>query len=127
MKKLILLTLCFSLICFSCKKTPFSPVGPTDVRIRNLTGSALTEVAVKIKEEELAFGTIDISTLSEYHRFKTAFPKAYIFAKINLDTISTGPVDFTYMNYFGQVKMTYDVTVENNRLKIKNVTLDSPL
>jgi hypothetical protein len=93
----------------------------------NLTGSALTEVVVRIKDEAITFGTIDIGNISEYHRFKTAFPKAYISAKINSDTISTGPVDFTYMNYFGQVKMTYDVIVENSRLKIKNVTLDSPL
>jgi uncharacterized beta-barrel protein YwiB (DUF1934 family) len=128
MKKLYVITLLLLVICcFSCKKTPFSPEGPTDVRIRNLTGSSLTEVVVKVKDEQIAFGTIDINNVSEYHRFKTAFPKAYISARINSDTISTGPVDFTYMNYFGQVKMTYDVTVENSRLKIKNVTLDSPL
>jgi hypothetical protein len=128
MKKLYVITLLLLVICcFSCKKTPFSPEGPTDVRIRNLTGSSLTEVVVRVKDEQIAFGTIDINNLSEYHRFKTAFPKAYISARINRDTISTGPVDFTYMNYFGQVKMTYDVTVENSRLKIKNVTLDSPL
>jgi len=128
MKKLYVITLLLLVICcFSCKKTPFSPEGPTDVRIRNLTGSSLTEVVVRVKDEQIAFGTIDISNVSEYHRFKTAFPKAYISAGINSDTISTGPVDFTYMNYFGKVKMTYDVTVENSRLKIKNVTLDSPL
>lgn len=128
MKKLYVITLLLLVICcFSCKKTPFSPEGPTDVRIRNLTGSSLNEVVVRVKDEQIAFGTIDINNVSEYHRFKTAFPKAYISARINRDTISTGPVDFTYMNYFGQVKMTYDVTVENSRLKIKNVTLDSPL
>jgi hypothetical protein len=128
MKKLYVITLLLLVICcFSCKKTPFSPEGPTDVRIRNLTGSSLTEVVVRVKDEQIAFGTIDINNVSEYHRFKTAFPKAYISARINSDTISTGPVDFTYMNYFGQVKMTYDVTLENSRLKIKNVTLDSPL
>lgn len=128
MKRLYVIALLLLVICFfSCKKTPFSPEGPTDVRIRNLTGSVLTEVAVKIRDEEIAFGEIGINTVSEYHRFKTAFPKAYIFARINQDTISTGQVDFTYMNYFGQVRMTYDVTVENSLLKIKNVTLDSPL
>jgi hypothetical protein len=128
MKRLYVITLLLLVICcFSCKKIPFSPEGPTDVRIRNLTGAALTEVAVRIKDEKITFGTIDINIESDYHRFKTAFPKAYIFARINTDTISTGPVDFTYMNYFGQVKMTYDVTLENRLLKIKNVTLDSPL
>jgi len=128
MKKLIVITLLLHVFCcFSCKKTPFSPEGPTDVRIRNLTGSALMETVLRIKDEEITFGTIDLNNTSDYYRFKTAFPKAYISARINRDTISTGPVDFTYMNYFGQVKMTYDVVIENNLLKIKNVTLDSPL
>ncbi|HBC79170.1 MAG TPA: hypothetical protein DEO60_14155 [Bacteroidales bacterium] len=128
MKKLYVITLLLLLICcLSCKKTPFSPEGPTDVRIRNLTGSVLTETLVRIKEEEIPFGTIDINNTTGYHRFRTAFSKAYISARMNGDTISTGPVDFTYMNYFGQVKMTYDVNLENNRLTIKNVTLDSPL
>jgi hypothetical protein len=128
MKRLYVITLLLLVICcFSCKKTLFSPAGPTDVRIRNLTGSDLTDIVVRIKEEKIPFGKIDINNTSGYHRFKTAFPKAYISARINGDTISTRPVDFTYMNYFGQVKMTYDVNLENNRLIIKNVTLDSPL
>lgn len=127
MKRLLLITLFLSIICFSCKKLEFSPEGPTDVRIRNISGSTFTEVIVRIKKEEISFGTIEVNNVSEYHRFETAFPKAYISAKINRDTISTGSVDFTYMNYFGQNKITYDVTVENKLLKIKNVTLDSPL
>ena len=128
MKKLYVITLLLLFICcLSCKKTTFSPEGPSDVRIRNISGSAFTEVVVKIKDEEIAFGTIDVNNTSEYHRFETAFPKAYISAKTNNSPITTGPVDFTYMNYFGQNKITYDVTVENNLLKIKNVTVDSPL
>jgi hypothetical protein len=126
MKKLLIISL-FLPILLSCKKPAISPEGPTDVRIRNLSESAYTEVVIRIKDEEIGFGTIDKNSVSEYRRFKTAFPKAYISARINRDTISTGPVDFTYMNYFGQVRMTYDVIIENNLLKIKNVTLDSPL
>jgi hypothetical protein len=128
MKKQYAITLLLLLICcFSCKKTAFSPEGPTDVRIRNISGSTFTETVVRIKDEEIVFGTIDINNVSDYHRFETAFPKAFISARINRDSLSTGQVDFTYMNYFGQNKITYDVTVENNLLKIKNVTVDSPL
>jgi hypothetical protein len=111
----------------ACKKVSISPEGPTDVRISNLSELTFTEVIVRIKDEEIVFGTIDKHVVSEYYRFETAFPKAFISARINGDTISTGPVDFTYMNYFGQVRMTYNVIIENRRLKIKNVTLDSPL
>lgn len=127
MKKLFLIALLLPVVFLSCKKTEFSPEGPTDVRIRNVSNFIFTDAVVRIKDEEIVFGTINNSNITEYHRFKTAFPKAYISAKINNDTISTGPVDFTYMNYFGQQRLTYDVIVENDRLKINNVTLDSPL
>ena len=126
MKRLLIITI-FLTILLSCKKTAISPMGPTDVRIRNLSEVTLTEVIVTIEDEEISFGTIEKNTESDYHLFKTAFPKAYISATLNGDTISTGAVDFTYMNYFGQVRMTYDVIIENRLLKIKNVTIDSPL
>jgi len=126
MKKILLLLLVvFALI--SCKKTEFVPEGPTDVRMRNVTNSLFADVVIKIKDEEISFGEIGANSLSEYHRFKTAFPKAYISAEINGETISTGPVDFTYLNYFGQVKLTYEVLIENNLLKINNAILDSHL
>ncbi len=128
MKKLLVITLLLHISCiFSCKKAEFSPVGPTDVRIRNISGTELTNVLVRIKEEEISFGTIGINSTSGYHRFEAAFPKAFISAGVNNEILNTGPVDFTYMNYFGQNKITYDVSVENKLIVIKNVTLDSPL
>jgi hypothetical protein len=128
MRKILVITLLLHVFsCFSCKKTEFSPVGPTDVRIRNISGTELTNVSVRIKEEEISFGTISINATSEYHRFETAFPKAFISAGVNNAYLDTGPVDFTYMNYFGQNRITYEVSVENSLIVIKNVTLDSPL
>jgi hypothetical protein len=126
MKKLFIIALLIPLL-ISCRKTVISPEGPTDVRIRNLSGSVLNDIVVKIEEEEIEFGTLEVNGISNYHRFKTAFPKAFISAKVNGDSISTGAVDYTYMNYFGRVKMTYDILIENNLLKINNVTLDSAL
>lgn len=87
----------------------------------------LTNVVVRIKEEEILFGTISANGISEYHRFEMAFPKAYISAGVNNESLNTGPVDFTYLNYFGKNRITYDLAVENRLLVIKNVTLDSPL
>jgi hypothetical protein len=128
MKKILVITLLLHVICcFSCKKTEFTPAGPTDVRIRNISGTELINVSVRIKEEEISFGTIGTNSTSGYRRFETAFPKAYISAGVNDENLNTGPVDFTYMNYFGQNKITYDVSVENGLIVIKNVTLDSPL
>lgn len=126
MKKLYFVVLFLTLL-IACKKTEFSPEGPTDVRVRNMSGYDFIEVKVGIKEEEISFGTIEQNSTSEYHRFKTAFPKAFISADIDENTLTTGQVDYTYMNYFGLVKLTYDVIVENQQLKIINVTLDSEL
>lgn len=128
MRKILVITLVLhAVFCFSCKKTEFSPEGPTDVRIRNISGTELVNVSVKIKEEEISFGNIGINETTGYQRFETAFPKAYISAEVNDESLNTGPVDFTYMNYLGQNKITYDVSVENKLIVIKNVTFDSPL
>ena len=128
MKKFFLVLLI--LTALFCKKQEFSPEGPTDVRIRNLTDLPFTDVVVNIKGEEITFGEINQKNVSDYHRFKTAFPKAEISAKINGEIFSTGSVDYTYLNYFGQMRLTYEVLIEsidNKKLKINNIILDSTL
>ena len=105
-------------------------MGPSDLRIRNLTDLPFTEVVVNIKGEEITFGDINGRRVSEYRRFEKAYPKAEISAKINGEIFSTGSVDYTYMNYFGQVQLTYEVFIENidnKKLKINNVILDAAL
>ena len=75
-------------------------------------------------------GTIAPGLVSEYFRFEKAYSKAEISAKINGVTFSTEPVDYTYLDYKGQVKMTYEVEISdlNNKvLKIKNVILEEAL
>jgi hypothetical protein len=126
MKRLFLASLLIIAV-ISCKKMEFAPEGPTDVRIRNLSTGTFTDLKVKIKDEEIIFGKIDSLGVSDYHRFKTAFPKAEISATINGIQYSTGSVDYTYMNYFGQVRLTYELKFENNALEIFNVVLDSHL
>ena len=114
----------------SCKKQEFSPVGPTDVRIRNLSDINFTDLTVIISGETILFGSLNAQSVSDYHRFVKAFPKAEITAKINNEIFSTGSVDYTYLNYFGQVKLTYEVFIEsldNKKLKINNVILDAAL
>jgi len=128
MKKLLLCLII--LTALSCKKKEFSPEGPTDVRIRNLSDQTFVDLIVNIKGEEITFGDINAGSVSDYHRFKTAFPKAVISTKINGEIFSTGPVDYTYMNYFGLMRITYEVFIEsidNKKLKISDVIPDSKL
>jgi hypothetical protein len=136
MKKIILaLFLILSLL--ACKKRHLSPEGPTDVRVRNLSELTFTEVIVTTSEKQgdtLTFGNIASNTVSEYFRFKKAYPKAEISAKINIGgaliQFSTGPVDYTYMQYIGRDKITYEVYISNptnHVLSISNVIEEEPL
>jgi hypothetical protein len=136
MKKIILLSfLLLSLL--ACKKNHFSPEGPTDVRVRNLSELTFTDVTVSTSEKQgdtLSLGNISTGSVSEYFRFKKAYPKAEISAKINiggtLTEFSTGPVDYTYMQYIGQDKITFEVNISNaanHILTISNVIEEEPL
>src|SRR5450759_943490 len=102
MKKIIVISFIL-LAVLACKKKHFSPEGPTDVRIRNISDQAFSEVVVSTSEnagDTIALGNIPSGSVSEYSRFKKAYPKAEISAKINIGgtlvKFSTGAVDYTY-------------------------------
>jgi hypothetical protein len=136
MKKLILVSL-IVLSVLACKKTEFTPEGPTDVRIKNISDITFNEVVVstsEIKGDTLAFGNILSGATSEYIRFSKAYPKSEISAMIAVNgalvKFSTGPVDYTFMNYIGQDMITYEVFISNmntHKLEINKVVLDAPL
>jgi hypothetical protein len=136
MKKLLILPLIF-LAVFSCKKTKFSPEGPTDVRVRNLSDVTFSEVVVSTSENETdkaSFGDIMTGSVSEYFRFTKAYPKAEISAKIDVGgsavEFSTGSVDYTYLNYIGRDRITFEVYISdfnNRKLTISNVILEEAL
>ena len=136
MKKLLIISLLL-LSVLACKKKGFSPEGPTDVRIRNISDLVFTEVIVSTSEktEDVdTLGNIDAGGVSAYSRFLKAYPEAEISAKINISgslvKFSTGPVDYTYMQYLGQDKITYEVdtsTLNKGELTIRNVITEEPL
>ena len=129
MKKVLYLVL-ISVAVISCKKTEFSPEGPTDVRVKNISDVTFKEVIVKIKEETDTLGDIVSGDTSEYHRFEIAYSKAEISAKINGILFSTGAVDYTYMDYKGQVRLTYVVYISSmtkKELTIDDVKIEEPL
>jgi len=123
----------FTMILFavlSCKKTEYSPEGPTDVRIRNLSDITFYEVIVNTSGGIDTLGDVVPGTVSDYCRFDKAFPKAEISATVNNQKFSTGPVNYTYMQYMGQMRITYEVYISNltsKELKINNVILEEEL
>lgn len=126
MRKLFLV-LVIAISIASCKKTKFDPEGPTDVRVKNLYTVALTDVVVNTSGGTNSMGSVLPNGVSEYFRFDKAFNIAEISAKINGVQFSTGTVDYNALTYIGQAKITYEVTVEGNKLKITNCSLDAPL
>ena len=136
MKKFIIISLIL-LTVLACKKKEFSPEGPTDVRIRNMSDLTFEEVIVGTSEKSVdidTLGTIALRSTSDYFRFTKAYPKAEISAKINIDgsliKFTTGAVTYTYMQYIGQDRITYEVYIsnmDNRELKISNVILEEPL
>jgi hypothetical protein len=119
-----------ALAVVDCKKEKFSPEGPTDVRVRNLSDAKLIEVIVNTSAGIDTISEIDSGHYSDYFRFDKAFPKAEISAKINGELFSTGTVNYDGMTYIGQAKITYEINISNPAtkiLEISNCTLDAPL
>ncbi len=129
MKKLLLISV-IVLLALSCKKTKFSPEGPTDVRVKNESDLVLEMVIVDTSGGIDTLGDIVAGGYSDYFRFDKAFPKAEITAKVNGQLFSTGAVDYNAMTYIGQAKITYEVYISdlaNKKLTISNCSLDAGL
>ena len=119
MKKIIVISLIL-LSVLACKKKELSPEGPTDVRIRNKSDLTFQNVIVSTSEktgDTITIGTVANGSTSDYFRFTKAYPKAEISAIINVDgspvKFSTGPVSYSYMQYIGRDRITYEVYISN--------------
>jgi|WetSurMetagenome_2_1015567.scaffolds.fasta_scaffold43630_2 hypothetical protein len=130
MKKLIPVLLLLMALS-SCKKTEFSPVGPTDVAIRNLSDQTLNELTVKIKSQIHTYGNIGPSQVSDYFRFDTAFVKAEITAKVNGVNFSTATVNYLGLIHIGRERIIYNVWLPNGLsepvIEIDDVVYIEPL
>ena len=116
MKRTLLLIL-IVLAVVSCKKTPIEPEGPTDVRVYNNTDQTFDNVTVNTSGGEFNFGTVAPHQYSNYHRFEKAFPKADISLTVAGVEYSTPQQDYTYMQYMGQMKISYRTFIRSQALK----------
>lgn len=93
-----------------CKKENIAPEGPTDVRIKNVTGDVVFEnVIVDTGRGEFNFGDIDAGTVSEYHRFEVSYPIIQVTLTIDGMQYTNGEIDNTYSTYLSTVKASYEV------------------
>jgi len=116
MKKLLLITAVI-LFAISCKKTPQEPLGPTDIRVRNITTVNMTNVTVNTYDSTYNFGALNAGSVSDYHQFDRAYYKANISATINGQKYKTDTAVYTYIHYLGQMKATYEIYVSNDAQK----------
>ncbi|HSO78534.1 MAG TPA: hypothetical protein VLQ76_08195 [Bacteroidales bacterium] len=116
MKKTLLLLL-IALAVVSCKKTRMEPEGPTDVRVYNNTDVTFDNVTVNTSGGEFNFGSVAPHQYSNYHRYEKAYPKADISLTIVGVEYSTTQQDYTYMQYMGQMKITYRIFIRSQALK----------
>jgi hypothetical protein len=116
MKKLILFT-AILIIAFSCKKIEREPLGPTDVRVRNITTSIMTNLTVNTFDSTFNYGTVKPDSVTAYHRFNRAYQKANITAIINGNKFKTDTAIYFYMVYLGKVKATCEIWIENEALR----------
>lgn len=115
----------------SCSKEDYTPQGPTDVRVRNLTDQIFENLTVTLSDTTVSYGTINSGgAVSDYHRFPKAFPKAEITCTVSGETFTTGPAPDIYMQYLGPDKVTYEVYISNfasKTLSISNVIHEEPI
>ncbi|MBP8958971.1 MAG: hypothetical protein KBG40_00905 [Bacteroidales bacterium] len=129
MRKLVIFLVAILLIT-ACKKTEKEPLGPTDIRVTNLSNVTMNELTVETGGGIYNFGILEAGDTTDYFRFEVAYPKANISALINGDKYKTDTVIYAYMQYLGQVKATYEIFIESDalrKLKIHNVIMESPL
>lgn len=110
MKKLILFT-SILLIAISCKKTEKEPIGPTDIRVKNITTVNMTNLTVNTYDSTYNYGLVKADSVSAYHRFDRAYPKANITAIINGKKYKTDTTNYAYQQYLGQMMVTYKIYI----------------
>ncbi len=113
-------------LLLSCKK---SPDGPTDIRIRNLSGKVFTNVNVDTSGGEHNYGSIAAGEETEYHRFDLAYREALITLDIDGVQYKFIPVDYTYEVPLGQGKFTYELSIADTteHMLAIHVIADAPL
>ena len=129
MKKItFLLIVLTAIVLTSCKKTEYTPDGPTDIRIHNVSSLTYDSVVViNTSLEENEYGTVNPGAKTEYKRFKKAYPKEQV--NMYIDSVSYKfPPDDSIRVLLQQGKFTYQLDVDTVAKSLSiNVIADAPL
>ncbi|MCD6565908.1 MAG: hypothetical protein J7K53_08180 [Bacteroidales bacterium] len=129
MKKIIFLSIVLTAIVLtSCKKSEYTPDGPTDIRIHNVSSLTYDSVVVINTDLEInEYGTIDPGEQTEYKRFEKAYPREQVNMYINSVSYEFPPDDSVRV-LLQQGKFTYQLDVDTVAKSISiHVIADAPL
>ena len=129
MKRITFLSIVLTAIVLtSCKKTEFTPDGPTDIRISNISLLTYDSVVVINTEFEInEYGTINPGEQTEYKRFERAYPREQVNMYINSVSYEFPPDDSVRV-LLQQGKFTYQLDVDTVAKSLSiHVIADAPL
>ena len=129
MNKIIFLSIVLTaMVLISCNKTEYTPDGPTDIRIHNVSSLTYDSVVViNTSLEENEYGTVNPGAKTEYKRFKKAYPKEQV--NMYIDSVSYKfPPDDSVRVLLQQGKFTYELYVDTVAKSLNiHVIADAPL
>jgi hypothetical protein len=117
-----------AIVLTSCKKNEYTPDGPTDIRIHNVSSLTYDSVVViNTLWEENEYGTVNPGAKTEYKRFEIAYPKEQV--NMYIDSVSYKfPPDDSIRVLLQQGKFTYELDVDTVAKSLSiNVIADAPL
>lgn len=128
-KKFVFLFVAAVMTLSACKEK-FTPEGPTDIRIKNLSTMTFEQMTVNTSGGTNEYETLAGGAFTEYKRFDKAYPYAEVTATIGGVIYSTGPQNYNYQVVLGQGKFTYEVYISNPSqriLAVSKVIAEAPL
>lgn len=129
MNKITILSIVLTAIVLtSCKKTEYTPDGPTDIRIHNVSSLTYDSVVViNTLSESNEYGTVNPGAQTEYKRFEKAYPREQV--NMYIDSVSYEfPPDDSIRVLLQQGKFTYQLDVDTVAKTISiHVIADAPL
>ena len=129
MKKITFLSIVLiAIVLTSCNKTEYTPDGPTDIRIHNISLLTYDSVVVINTEFEInEYGTVEPGEQTEYKRFEIAYPREQV--NMYIDSVSYEfPPDDSVRVLLQQGKFTYQLDVDTVTKSLSiHVIADAPL
>ena len=128
MKKVTFLLIVLTVIVLtSCKKTEYTPDGPTDIRIHNVSSLNYDSVVVITEWDSIGYGTVNSGNQTEYKRFEKAYPREQVNMIIDSVSYEFLPDDSVRV-LLQQGKFTFQLDVDTAATSLSiHVIADAPL